>query len=166
MKNIISIIGNSCIGKSTIAKILSDSIGIPVFDIQHYYDQVEGIGISRELKAWSLLEVSIKNSPYAILESSGLTGAEANIYKVFDERLIVKLVTSRTYELVHRYKEKLSRFEFPSETLQGGHMYELIRMRAKLYNDIEADLVFNVQESSFDSIALAIEQHFKFNSTI
>ncbi|MEI7523885.1 MAG: hypothetical protein WCJ95_06130 [Mariniphaga sp.] len=159
MKQIISITGNSCIGKSTISKILSESTGIPVFDIQYYYDQVDGSGYSRELKAWSLLEVSIKNSPFAILESSGLTGTESNIYKLFDSVLIVKLITSRTYELVQRYKEKLSRLEFPSETLQSGHMYDLIRMRAKMYIELPADLVFNVLESTSESIAKAIEQN-------
>lgn len=164
MKKIISIIGNSCIGKSTISKMLSDSTGIPVFDIAHYYDQLDGSGYSRELKAWSLLEVAIRNSPNAILESSGLTGSEANIYKLFDEKVIVKLITSTTYALVQRYKEKLSRLEFPSETLQSGHMYDLIRMRAKMYDKLEADLVFNMQNLTPESVAIAIEKYLKIES--
>ena len=159
MRKIISIIGNSCIGKSTISKILSESTGIPVFDIQEYYDKCEGTGHSRELKAWLMLEMDIKDSPSAILESSGLTGKESNIYKLFDKKIIVKLVSSTTYQLVQRYKEKLSRLEFSSETMPICHMKELIRARSKMYDTLKADLVFDVQQINSESIAFAIEQH-------
>ena len=157
MKTVIAIIGNSCIGKSTIARILSENTGFPVYDIQQYYDKVDGVGHSKELKAWDLLGNAIKNCHYAILESSGLTDEEQTIYKLFDKRLIVKLIHTNTFMLVQRYKEKLSRMEFPLEIMQSGHLYDLIRMRAKIYEKLESDLVFDVQKISAENIAKEIE---------
>ena len=59
--------------------------------------------------------------------------------------------------LVQRYKEKLSRMEFPLEIMQSGHLYDLIRMRAKIYEKLESDLVFDVQKIGAENIAKEIE---------
>ena len=161
MKNtVIAITGNVATGKSTIARLLSSQTGIPVYDIQEYRDRVYGPGKVGTLRRWELLTSEIRHNKVAILESSGLSVYEGKVYKHFEQKIIVRLDCSDERILLNRIDSRISAMGLPP--IHGNiitYNKDIVSTRAKLYQKVNSDLVFDIAKTSAETIAKEIRLH-------
>jgi len=91
MKTLISFVGNIASGKTTISELLAKQTGIPVFSIDAYRIKHQAHDITKEWAAWDELTADIQKTNVALLESSGLSKQVKEIYRQFDQVIVIMI---------------------------------------------------------------------------
>lgn len=157
MSQLISLTGNICTGKSTVAAQLHKLTGWPVFSIDDFRIKHNAKFITEEWDAWSDLTIQCMVKEVAILDTTGLSKSALKLYYAFDRVKVVQLhapLVTINYRIRERER---SGYQWPPYCYRRNQTpWEAAMRMQPLLIKLDHDLSFNTEKLSPEQIAQRI----------
>jgi broad-specificity NMP kinase len=150
---LISITGNICSGKSSVAEILSAKTGIPVFSIDQYRITFKAFDYDGERLAWFNLINDISRAKTAIFESSGLSANVDKVYSSFERRIIVFLDPDETILLRRLSQRRMKGYSEVPYPFKKNSLPDSVRQMGVKFLRLRYNLKFDTEKMTPEVIA-------------